>query len=320
MSGKKRLKKRGYCADKLPDLLDGRHYRELVATPKILKHYAENDVVLHVHFGLRTGELETAQFCAVFYRADESVVSAVDDAVIPGADFELVCLRTSDDDVEQLVFVPNIETVQKPEGVLVSGLRLVARLQAIEDVHRRLIRAFHLSWTSGLVFGGVEENGELGPYVRSFSVGKHKLIDEKIESGDYARHLRRLLPNGAAANSRFRSARRDLPIPARTSRQRHKGRAHSRRGFPCSDFRGALWPARSWRDIPQGDGSWLREWRRYEDSSRRFLAQRALAALRAISDLCSGVSFAARALPPLRPPSFPSATAAGFFSSAMYQF
>ena len=39
--------------------------------------------------------------------------------------------------------------------------------------------------------------------------------------------------------------------------------------------------------------------RRYEDSFRRFLSHRALAALRADSDLFSGVILAARALPPL---------------------
>ena len=42
--------------------------------------------------------------------------------------------------------------------------------------------------------------------------------------------------------------------------------------------------------------------------------QRTRTALRAISDLRSGESLAARALPPLRPPSLPKATAAGFFS------
>ena len=39
-----------------------------------------------------------------------------------------------------------------------------------------------------------------------------------------------------------------------------------------------------------------------------------MTALRAISDLRRGESFAARAFPPLRPPSLPKATAAGFFS------
>jgi hypothetical protein len=43
------------------------------------------------------------------------------------------------------------------------------------------------------------------------------------------------------------------------------------------------------------------------------LAQRACAARWAIAFLCSAVSFAARARPPLRPPNFPRATAAGFF-------
>jgi hypothetical protein len=43
-------------------------------------------------------------------------------------------------------------------------------------------------------------------------------------------------------------------------------------------------------------------------------AQRAFAAFLAIIFLLLGESFAARALPPLNPPSFPSATAAGFFS------
>jgi len=50
------------------------------------------------------------------------------------------------------------------------------------------------------------------------------------------------------------------------------------------------------------------------------LFQRALTALRAISDLRFGESFAARALPPLRPPSFPKATAAGFFSFSTLLF
>jgi hypothetical protein len=57
----------------------------------------------------------------------------------------------------------------------------------------------------------------------------------------------------------------------------------------------------------------------YEDSSScwRFLAHLASAAFLAISLRRSGDSFSARALPPLLAPSFPSATAAGFFSSAM---
>jgi hypothetical protein len=63
--------------------------------------------------------------------------------------------------------------------------------------------------------------------------------------------------------------------------------------------------------------------RRYctaQDSSCwRFLAHRASAAFLAISFRRSGDSFSARALPPLRPPSLPSSTAAGFFSSAMQQ-
>jgi hypothetical protein len=42
--------------------------------------------------------------------------------------------------------------------------------------------------------------------------------------------------------------------------------------------------------------------------------QRLSAAFLAISDRCSGVSFAARALPPLRPPLRPNATAAGSFT------
>ena len=45
------------------------------------------------------------------------------------------------------------------------------------------------------------------------------------------------------------------------------------------------------------------------------LFQRALTALRAISDLRFGDSFAARAFPPLEAPSLPKATAAGFLSS-----
>ena len=43
--------------------------------------------------------------------------------------------------------------------------------------------------------------------------------------------------------------------------------------------------------------------------------QRANTAFRAISLLRLAESFAARALPPLSPPSFPNATAAGFFPS-----
>ena len=43
------------------------------------------------------------------------------------------------------------------------------------------------------------------------------------------------------------------------------------------------------------------------------LFQRAKTALRAISVLRLAESFAARALPPFWPPSFPKATAAGFF-------
>jgi len=44
------------------------------------------------------------------------------------------------------------------------------------------------------------------------------------------------------------------------------------------------------------------------------LLHRAAAPRFAIADRSSGVSFAARAFPPLAPPSFPKATAAGFFS------
>src|SRR4051812_24487918 len=44
------------------------------------------------------------------------------------------------------------------------------------------------------------------------------------------------------------------------------------------------------------------------------LPQRAKTAFRAICDLRFAESFAARALPPFRPPSLPNATAAGFFS------
>ena len=39
-----------------------------------------------------------------------------------------------------------------------------------------------------------------------------------------------------------------------------------------------------------------------------------MTALRASADLAAGDSFAIRAFPPLRPPSLPKATAAGFFS------
>ena len=54
-----------------------------------------------------------------------------------------------------------------------------------------------------------------------------------------------------------------------------------------------------------------REARSYYERFR----QRAAAAFRAISLLCSGVSFSALALPPLRPPCRPNSTAAGFFPS-----
>ncbi|MGO8945074.1 MAG: hypothetical protein ACLQJ7_15545, partial [Syntrophobacteraceae bacterium] len=47
--------------------------------------------------------------------------------------------------------------------------------------------------------------------------------------------------------------------------------------------------------------------------SRYFLLHLAFAAFLAISLRCSGVSFSALALPPLRPPRLPSSTAAGFF-------
>src|ERR671939_2185708 len=57
----------------------------------------------------------------------------------------------------------------------------------------------------------------------------------------------------------------------------------------------------------------------YKDSSRRFLSHRALAALRADSDLSLGVVFAARALPPLLPPSLPKSRAASLFSSSVTQ-
>ncbi len=56
----------------------------------------------------------------------------------------------------------------------------------------------------------------------------------------------------------------------------------------------------------------------YEDSCCRLLAHLAWAAFFAMADLSSGESFAARAFPPLLAPSFPSATAAGFFSSAIH--
>jgi hypothetical protein len=45
---------------------------------------------------------------------------------------------------------------------------------------------------------------------------------------------------------------------------------------------------------------------------RYLLAQRALAAILAIADRRLALSFAALAFPPLEPPNFPSATAAGF--------
>jgi len=45
----------------------------------------------------------------------------------------------------------------------------------------------------------------------------------------------------------------------------------------------------------------------------RGLFQRAKAALRALSFRCFADNFCARALPPFKPPSLPSATAAGFF-------
>jgi len=45
-----------------------------------------------------------------------------------------------------------------------------------------------------------------------------------------------------------------------------------------------------------------------------FFFQRAAAAFRALSARSSGVIFAALAAPPFAPPSFPRATAAGFFS------
>jgi len=48
------------------------------------------------------------------------------------------------------------------------------------------------------------------------------------------------------------------------------------------------------------------------------LFQRAITAIRAISDLRFAESFLARALPPLRPPSLPNATAAGFFSLSLF--
>src|SRR5208283_870652 len=47
-------------------------------------------------------------------------------------------------------------------------------------------------------------------------------------------------------------------------------------------------------------------------AARFFLDHRATAALRALSFRCLGVNILARALPPLSPPSRPSATAAGF--------
>src|SRR5581483_6844578 len=53
---------------------------------------------------------------------------------------------------------------------------------------------------------------------------------------------------------------------------------------------------------------------------RRHFFHLASAARFAISDLRSAVSRAARSLPPLRPPSRPSATAAGFFSAGVSSF
>lgn len=47
-----------------------------------------------------------------------------------------------------------------------------------------------------------------------------------------------------------------------------------------------------------------------------YLLQRALAAFRADSFRCSGVSLLALALPPFNPPSLPRATAAGFLEAS----
>ena len=44
-----------------------------------------------------------------------------------------------------------------------------------------------------------------------------------------------------------------------------------------------------------------------------FFAHRATAAFRALCARCLAVSFRARAFPPFKPPSLPSATAAAFF-------
>jgi hypothetical protein len=57
--------------------------------------------------------------------------------------------------------------------------------------------------------------------------------------------------------------------------------------------------------------------RGYEDSSRRFLDHLAWTAFRADSDLSSGVMFAARALPPFKPPRRPRIRAEGKFGSAL---
>jgi len=50
-----------------------------------------------------------------------------------------------------------------------------------------------------------------------------------------------------------------------------------------------------------------------EGSHFDYALQRAFAALRADAVRCLAVSFLALAFPPLKPPSLPSATAAGFF-------
>lgn len=47
----------------------------------------------------------------------------------------------------------------------------------------------------------------------------------------------------------------------------------------------------------------------------RFFPQRERAAFFAIAERLAALNFAARAFPPFNPPSRPSATAAGFFSS-----
>lgn len=166
------------------DGVDGVVHQKVTFNSEIIKRYFKGNVGLHIHFGVWSSECKLAKFCAIFHRADEHSVFAIsEEEITTGVDLESLCLHGSSDDIEQLVLIPNVKTVQKPEGMTLGISRFMVRLQALNNFYNRLARAFHLSWASRLVFSGIEEDGELGFHIRSFPCGKHKLTYEQVEGG-----------------------------------------------------------------------------------------------------------------------------------------